>query len=94
MVKSDSKQASKQPYDEKEQLELIISALNTGLALINPDMTLVWANDIIRKLFPDANIYGQKCFAVAENRTTPCEDCQAVLTFKDGKIHEREFAVN
>jgi hypothetical protein len=37
MVKSDSKQASKQPYDEKEKLELIISALNTGLALINPE---------------------------------------------------------
>lgn len=91
MGKSDSKQASKQPYDEKEQLELIISALNTGLALINPDMTLVWANDIIRKLFPDANLYGQKCFSVAESRTTPCEGCQAVLTFKDGEIHEREF---
>ncbi len=91
MGKSDSKQASKQPYDEKEQLELIISALNTGLALINPDMILVWANDIIRKLFPGANLYGQKCFAVAENRTTPCEGCQAVLTFKDGEIHEREF---
>ena len=28
---------------------------------------------------------------VAENRTTPCEDCQTVLTFKDGEIHEREF---
>ena len=91
MGKSDSKQASKQPYDEKEQLELIISALNTGLALINPDMTLVWANDIIKKLFPDANLYGKKCFAVAENRTTPCEDCQAVIAFKDGEIHEREF---
>jgi hypothetical protein len=86
MGKSDSKQASKQPYDEKERLELIISALNTGLALINPDMTLVWANDIIRKLFPDANLYGKKCFAVAENRTTPCEGCQAVLTFKDEDV--------
>jgi transcriptional regulator with GAF, ATPase, and Fis domain len=91
MGKSDSKQAANQPYDEKEQLQLIISALNTGLALISPDMTVVWANDIIRELFPDANLYGKKCFAVAENRTTPCEDCQAVLTFKDGEIHEREF---
>ena len=60
MIKSDSKQASKQPYDEKEQLELIISALNTGLALINPDMTLVWTNDIIKKLFPDTESYPAK----------------------------------
>jgi formate hydrogenlyase transcriptional activator len=91
MGKSDSKQASKQLHDEKERLELILSTLDTGLALISPDMTLVWANDIIKKLFPDANLYGKKCFAVAENRTTPCEGCQAVLTFKDGEIHQREF---
>lgn len=91
MGNSDSKQASTQSYDEKERLELIISALNTGLALIRPDMTLVWSNDIIKHNFPDANFPGKKCFAVAENRTTPCEDCQAVLAFKDGKIHEREF---
>jgi transcriptional regulator with GAF, ATPase, and Fis domain len=91
MGKSDSKQASKQPHDEKERLELIISALNTGLALIDPDMTLVWANDIIKKWFPDANLDGKKCYSVAENRTTPCEDCQAVIAFKDGEIHEREF---
>ena len=91
MGKSDRKQASKQPYDEKERLELIISALNTGLALIDPDMTLVWSNDIIRNLYPEANLPDKKCFAVAENRTTPCEDCQAVLTFKDGEIHVREF---
>ena len=91
MVKSDSKQTSSQPNDEKERLELIISALNTGLALIDPDMTVVWANDIIKKWFPDSNLYGKKCYAVAENRTTPCEDCQAVIAFKDGEIHEREF---
>jgi len=91
MSETGNTQASKLPYGEKEKLELIISALNTGLALINPDMELVWANDIIKSLFPDANLPGQKCFAVAENRDTPCEGCQAVLAFKDGEIHEREF---
>ncbi len=91
MVKSDSKQAAKQPYDEKERLRLIISTLNTGLVLIDPDMTVVWANDLIKKWFSDPNLHGKKCFAVAENRTTPCEDCQAVAAFKDGEIHIREF---
>ena len=91
MDKSDSKQATNQAYDEKEQLELIISALNTGLALLNPDMTLVWTNDIIKNLFPDTGLPGKTCFSAVENRTTPCEGCQAVLAFKDGEIHEREF---
>jgi transcriptional regulator with GAF, ATPase, and Fis domain len=91
MDKPDSKQAEKPPYDEKEQLELIISALNTGLALLNPDMTLTWTNDIIKELFPDTELPGITCYAAVENRTTPCEGCQAVLAFKDGEIHEREF---
>jgi transcriptional regulator with PAS, ATPase and Fis domain len=91
MGKSDSKQALNKLYEDKERLELIISTLNTGLALISPDMTLVWSNDIIKNFFPDANIPGKKCFEVAENRTKPCEGCQAVLAFKDGEIHEREF---
>ena len=86
MSKSDSKHASKQLHDEKERLELIISTLNTGLALISPDMTLVWSNDIIKRLQPEANFPDKKCFAVAENRTTPCEGCQAVLTFKDEDV--------
>jgi len=91
MDKSDSKHLLEQPYDENEKLTLIISALNTGLALISPDMTVVWANDIIKNVFPNENLYGKKCFAVAENSTSLCEGCQAILAFKDGEIHEREF---
>jgi len=91
MVKSDSKPALKLPHDENEQLRLIISALNTGLVLLDQDMTVVWANDIIKKWFPDPNLIGKKCYSVAENRTSPCEDCQAILAFKDGEIHKREF---
>ena len=91
MFKSDSKPSSKQSYDEKEMLKLIISALNTGLVLLDPDMTVVWANDITKEWFSDPNLQGKKCFAVAENRTTPCDDCQAVAAFEDGEIHVREF---
>ena len=91
MGKSDSKQALNKLNEEKERLELIISTLNTGLAFISPDMTLVWSNDIIKNLYPLAKLPGKKCYAVAENRSIPCEDCQAVLAFKDGEIHQREF---
>ena len=91
MAKPDSVPSLNLPYDEKGTLELIISALNTGLVLLDPDMTVVWANDITKKWFSDANLIGKKCYSVAENRTTPCEDCQAVAAFKDGEIHEREF---
>ena len=79
------------PYDEKERMDIILSTLNTGLVLLDLEMTVVWANAMIWKMFPDENLYGKKCYAVAENRTTPCNGCQAVFAFKDGEVHEREF---
>ena len=91
MGKSDSKKATVHPYDERERMDIILSTLNTGLVLLDLEMTVVWANAMIWKMFPDENLYGKKCYAVAENRTTPCNGCQAVFAFKDGEVHEREF---
>ena len=79
------------PYDERERMDIILSTLNTGLILLDLELTVVWANAMIWKMFPDENLYGKKCYAVAENRTTPCNGCQAVFAFKDGEVHEREF---
>ena len=75
-------------------MDLILSTLNSGLVLLDPEMTVVWANKMIWEIFPGQNLLGKKCYAVAENRTTPCEDCQSILAFKDGNIHQREFQNN
>ncbi len=91
MGKASRKKPDKHPYDERERMDLILSTLNTGLVLLDADMNVVWANAMIWKMFPDENLYGKKCYAVAENRTEPCDGCQAVLAFKDGESHEREF---
>ena len=72
-------------------MDLIMSTLNTGLVLLDPELNVVWANAMIWKMFPDENLYGKKCYAVAENRTEPCEGCQSVLALSDGEVHEREF---
>ncbi|NNK94845.1 MAG: sigma 54-interacting transcriptional regulator [Desulfobacterales bacterium] len=72
-------------------MDRILSILNSALVLLEPDMTVVWANQKLRKMFPHENLDGKKCYTVAENRITPCDDCQSLLAFKDGEIHEREF---
>jgi len=91
MGKKDNKNQEKHLYDERERMDLILSTLNTGLLLLDPELTVVWANAMILKMFPDENLFGKKCFVVAENRSEPCEGCQSVLAFKDGEMHEREF---
>ena len=48
MINPDNKKTARQPYDEREQLEIILSSLNTGLALINKDLTVAWVNFFLR----------------------------------------------
>ena len=91
MGKPNRKKTVMHPFDERGRMDKILSTLNTGLVMLEPDMTVVWANAMIWKMFPDENLYGKKCYAVAEKRNTPCEGCQAVFAFKDGEVHEREF---
>lgn len=78
-------------YGDKEKLDRILSSLNSGLVLLRPDMTVEWANKLIWQMFPGEDLYGKKCYAIAEKRDSPCENCQTIFAFKDGKIHEREF---
>jgi transcriptional regulator with GAF, ATPase, and Fis domain len=78
-------------YKEKEIMERILSALNSGLVLLDPELNVVWANEMIWKMFPGKDLNGKKCYVIAENRTSPCDDCQSIKAFRDGKIHHREF---
>jgi PAS domain S-box-containing protein len=76
--------------EERERLETVLSALNTGLSLINPDMTIAWVNRKIREMFPGREPVGQVCHAFYESRSTPCDDCVTGLAFETGRVQERE----
>jgi len=90
MGKSGNQQTKKQPYDERERLEIILSALNTGLALINEDLTIAWVNELTRSILPWDDLIGKICYKAAAQREEPCEGCGALKAFADGEIHETE----
>jgi len=76
--------------DEKARMDVVLSNLNTGLALMDKDLTVVWVNEKTRLAFPWDDPVGKKCFAFAENSSKPCEGCGALRTLKKGEIHETE----
>ena len=78
---------------ERTRMEVILSALNTGLSLINPDMTIAWVNQKIREMFPGREPVGQVCHVFYESRATPCEGCGTLRAFMDGRICESEQLV-
>ena len=90
MGKPSKKNPATKPYDERERLEIILSALNTGLALINEDLTIAWVNELTRSILPWDDLIGRVCYEAAAQRDEPCEGCGALLAFADGEIHETE----
>jgi len=88
---TERRQAEEELQREREQMHSILSSMNTGLALIEPDYTVAWVNQTLRNLLPWGDPVGRKCFSFAENREIPCVGCQAEQAFADGRIHERDL---
>ena len=87
---TDLQEAQKALVDEKERMDVILSALDTGLVMLDSELNVVWINETLRKLFPEGVPIGEKCYAIAENRSLPCEDCGALTAFADGRVHVTE----
>ncbi len=83
-------QAQQALTDEKARMDVVLSNLNTGLALMDKNLTVVWVNQKTRQALSMDDPVGKKCFTFAENRSDPCEGCGALMTLKDGEIHETE----
>ncbi|MDD1661704.1 MAG: PAS domain S-box protein [Methanomicrobiales archaeon] len=75
---------------ERDQFRIILSAQRTGLALINPDLSLAWANEETRRLFPGREPAGTLCHLFYEGLDHPCEPCPTLRTFETGTVQESE----
>ncbi len=90
---TERKRAEEALEKERIRMEVILSALDTGLSLINPDMTIAWVNQKIREMFPVGEPVGQVCHAFYESRETICEGCGTLQAFLSGKVVESEQLV-
>ena len=67
----------------------VISSITEVIFLVDNNFNVVWANNVAKQMF-GIQITGQKCYRVFTQRGKPCNECIAVETFEDGKIHEKE----
>ncbi len=75
---------------EADRLESILSSLNTGLSLINPDNTIAWVNSKIRSIFPEGDPVGKVCHLFYEGSRVPCVPCPTRECFATGRVCEAE----
>ena len=71
---------------ENERISTIFSALDTGQSLIDPDMTIVWANQKTREFFPENDPVGDKCYRLFESTGGQCEVCAARIARSTGEV--------
>ncbi len=74
--------------EEKAKSEAIISAIGDSLVITDTEFRIVYQNHIDRELV--GNHIGEVCYEAFEGRDRICEDCLAVLSVKDGRIHRGE----
>jgi PAS domain S-box-containing protein len=75
---------------ERDRFRAILSAQKTGLALVNPDLTVAWVNEETRRMFPGREPVGIPCHEFYEGRDRPCEPCPTLRTFGTGAAGENE----
>jgi len=76
--------------EEKERLGTILSTMNIGLILHNPDRTVAWVNRWIRQMFPHGDPVGQVCYEFFEGKSSPCDSCAVRDCFETGEIRTVE----
>jgi PAS domain S-box-containing protein len=75
---------------DKQRLEMILSSVDTGLSLINPDYTISWVNDTIRSIFPNGDPVGKTCHRFFESSEHMCDPCPTFEAYKSGQIQKMD----
>ena len=75
------------------KLEAIFNSIGDGLTIMDQDLTIVFANNVQRNMFPDIGLIGQKCHRVFFRHQTPCRSCPALRTLESGETIQGESLV-
>ncbi len=65
--------------------DIVFDRVPCYVAVLDRDMRIVRNNELFRTTFGDA--IGKKCYEIYQQQTEPCEECPALKTFADGRVH-------
>lgn len=83
---TEERQAEHELKREAQKLERVVHALNAGLALLDPDLRIVWANRTLKDWFGiDEQALGQPCHRYYRASEAPCDVCPARQALESGR---------
>jgi len=72
---------------ERNRLEMVTESIGAGMAVIDRNWRIVWANGVMRRMFGD--IRGELCHEALQQRDRPCADCCPAHVFETGQERMR-----
>lgn len=86
---TETRRAAENLIREKKKLDDVVRAIGAGLALIDKDQNVVWANPTIEEWFGRSRqIVGSKCHEIYCASDTPCTICPTKQCFAAGTGRE------
>ena len=83
---TEQKQAQEMLRKSEERLGTILSTMNIGLVLHNPDRTVAWVNQWVRQMFQHGDPVGRVCYEFFVGMSSPCDACAVRDCFETGEI--------
>jgi PAS domain S-box-containing protein len=76
------------------RLEAIFDSMSDGVTILDSNMTIVFANKVQKKMFPEVNLIGDHCFFAYYRKNKICRDCPALKTLQSQEILRGEILVS
>lgn len=73
---------------EKERTIAIVSAMGDGISIQDTDLKVTYQNDAHKALVGEH--VGDYCYRAYQMKDEPCDFCDLVKSFRDGKVYRRE----
>lgn len=75
-------------------MEAIFDSMSDGVTILDSNMTIVFANKVQKKMFPEVNLIGDHCFFAYYRKNKICRDCPALKTMQSQEILRGEILVS
>jgi PAS domain S-box-containing protein len=76
------------------KLEAVFNSISDGLTILDRDLNIVFANQVQKTNFPDAELVGKKCYKAFFNKTSACRDCPVLRTIESQQNFTGEILVH
>ncbi len=73
--------------EKEEKLDAMSRSTGDHMSMVDRDFNIMWVNKAAEQEF-GSDIIGKKCYQIFLRRKRPCEPCNTLETFQDGKVHE------